>query len=391
MTAARSASSLRVAVVAGEASGDALGAGLIDALRDSAPHARFFGIGGARMRAAGCEAWHGAEELSVMGLAEVLPHLRRLLRLRRGLIERLLRERPDVFIGIDSPDFNLPVAAALKAAHIPAVQYVSPQVWATRQSRVAGIRNSVDLVLCVLPFEPAFYAEHRVRAEFVGHPLADVIPKSVDGAAARRALGLGASPQVVALLPGSRRGEVARLSRPFLATAAWLRARGRPLEVVVALANEAMGEEFRAATAGIVLDPPAKLVTGRAEVVMAAADAVLTASGTASLEALLLKRPMVVAYRMTAVSYWILRLMGISRLKHFSLPNLLAGRELVAEYVQGQVRPEVLGPAVLECLEGRMRGADWRAEFDRIHDELRRGASRTAARAVLDLASGKTS
>jgi lipid-A-disaccharide synthase len=377
--------SLRVAVVAGEASGDTLGAGLIDALRDRVPHARFFGIGGARMRAAGCEAWHGAEELSVMGLAEVLPHLRRLLKLRRRLIERLLRERPDVFIGIDSPDFNLPVAAALKAAHIPAVQYVSPQVWATRQSRVAGIRNSVDLVLCVLPFEPAFYAEHRVRAEFVGHPLADVIPKTVDAAAARKALGLGASPQVVALLPGSRRGEVARLSRPFLATARWLKAR-RPLDVVVALANEAMGEEFRAATAGIALDPPAKLVTGRAQEVMAAADAVLTASGTASLEALLLKRPMVVAYRMTAVSYWILRCMGISRLRHFSLPNLLAGRELVAEYVQGQVRPEVLGPAVLECLDGRMRGADWRAEFDRIHAELRRDASRSAARAVLELA-----
>jgi lipid-A-disaccharide synthase len=359
----------------------------MDAIRAGAPQARFFGIGGARMRAAGCEAWHGAEELSVMGLAEVLPHLRRLLRLRRGLIERLLRERPDVFVGIDSPDFNLPVAAALKAAHIPTVQYVSPQVWATRQSRVIGIRKSVDLVLCVLPFEPGFYAEHRVRAEFVGHPLADAIPRTVDAGVARRALALSSGAQVVALLPGSRRGEVARLSRPFLATAAWLRERRR-LEVVVALANESMGAEFRAATAGLVLDPPAKLVTGRAQEVMAAADAVLTASGTASLEAMLLKRPMVVAYRMAPVSYWILRFMGISRLKHFSLPNLLAGRELVAEYVQGQVRPEILGPAVLGCLDGRMHGGDWRAEFDRIHDQLRRGASQTAARAVLELAQG---
>jgi lipid-A-disaccharide synthase len=340
------------------------------------------------MRASGFEAWHGAEELSVMGLAEVLPHLRRLLKLRRGLIERLLRERPDVFVGIDSPDFNLPVAAALKAARIPTVQYVSPQVWATRQSRVIGIRNSVDLVLCVLPFEPAFYAEHGVRAEFVGHPLADAIPTTVDATAARRALGLGLGTQVVALLPGSRRGEVARLSRPFLATGAWLKARGRPLEIVVALANDAMGDEFRAATEGVVLDPPAKLVTGRAQEVMAAADAVLTASGTASLEALLLKRPMVVAYRMSAVSYWILRCMGISRLKHFSLPNLLAGHELAAEYVQGQVRPEVLGPAVLECLDGRMRDADWRAEFARIHDQLRRGASGSAAQAVLGLVAG---
>jgi lipid-A-disaccharide synthase len=264
---------------------------------------------------------------------------------------------------------------------------VSPQVWATRQSRVTGIRKSVDLVLCVLPFEPDFYAEHGVRAEFVGHPLADAIPKTVDAAAARRALGLDLSSQVVALLPGSRRGEVTRLSRPFLATAAWLKAR-RPVEIVVALANEPMGHEFRAATEGVALDPPAKLVTGRAQEVMAAADAVLTASGTASLEALLLKRPMVVAYRMAAVSYWILRGMGISRLKHFSLPNLLAGHELVAEYVQGQVRPEVLGPAVLECLDGRMRDADWRAEFARIHDQLRRGASETAAQAVLGLIGG---
>jgi len=387
VTAARSASSLRVAIIAGEASGDTLGAGLMDALRERVPQAQFFGIGGGRMRAAGCDAWHGAEELSVMGLAEVLPHLWRLLKLRRGLIERMLRERPDVFVGIDSPDFNLPVAAALKAKGIPTVQYVSPQVWATRQSRVVGIGNSVDLVLCVLPFEPDFYAQHRVRAEFVGHPLADAIPNTVDAAAARRALGLGARPQVLALLPGSRRSEVARLSRPFLATAAWLKER-RPLEVVVALANESVGAEFRAVTAGIALDAGVKLVTGRAREVMAAADAVLTASGTASLEALLLKRPMVVAYRMTPVSYWIVRCMGAARLKHFSLPNLLAGRELAAEYVQGQVRAEVLGPAVLECLDGRMRDPDWRAEFGRIHEKLRRGASKAAAAAVLELARG---
>jgi lipid-A-disaccharide synthase len=374
-------------MVAGEASGDTLGAGLMGALRERVPQAQFCGIGGMRMREAGFDAWHGAEELSVMGLAEVLPHLWRLLKLRRGLIDRLVRERPDVFVGIDSPDFNLGVAAALKAVGIPTVQYVSPQVWATRKSRVTGIRNSVDLVLCVLPFEPDFYAQHRVRAEFVGHPLADAIPRIVDSGTARRALGLGAAPQVLALLPGSRRSEVMRLGRPFLATAAWLKAR-RPLDVVVALANESVGAEFRAATAGIMLDPPPMLVTGRAQEVMAAADAVLTASGTASLEALLLKRPMVVAYRMTAVSYWILRRMGVARLKHFSLPNLLAGRELVAEYAQRQVRPEVLGPAILECLEGRMREPDWRAQFDAIHAKLRRGASQAAATAVLGLVEG---
>jgi lipid-A-disaccharide synthase len=189
---------------------------------------------------------------------------------------------------------------------------------------------------------------------------------------------------VLALLPGSRRGEVRRLGAPFLATARWLKER-RDLEVVVALANESIGAEFRAATASIALDPPPRLVTGQARRVMAAADAVLAASGTASLEAMLLKRPMVVAYRVTPLWYWILRRMGIARLPHFSLPNLLAGREVVAEYVQGQVRPEILGPALLDCLEGRMPDADWQARFDAIHATLRRGADRAAADAVLEL------
>jgi lipid-A-disaccharide synthase len=336
------------------------------------------------MRTAGCEPWHGAEELSVMGLAEVLPHLRRLLKLRRGLIERLKRERPHVFVGIDSPDFNLQVAAALKATGIPTVQYVSPQVWANRQWRVAGIRASVDLVLCVLPFEADFYARHGVRAQFVGHPLADAIPKVVDAAAARQALGIAAGREVLALLPGSRRSEVTRLGHPFLATAAWLKQR-RDIDVVVALANEAVGKEFRQVTADLALDPEPKLITGRAREVIAAADAVLTASGTASLEAMLLKRPMVVAYRMAPVSYWILRRLGVARLRYFSLPNLLGGRELVAEFVQGQVRPEILGPAMLDCLEGRMPDPDWRARFEAIHERLRCGADRAAGAAVLEL------
>jgi lipid-A-disaccharide synthase len=410
--------SLRVAIVAGEASGDTLGAGLIGALRRRAPEAEFFGIAGERMRAAGCAAWHGAEELSVMGLAEVLRHLPRLVRLRRKLIERIERRRPDVFIGIDSPDFNLPVAAALKRTGIPTVQYVSPQVWAWRQSRVTGIRSAVDLVLCVLPFEADFYTEHGVRAQFVGHPLADAIPPSIDAATAKRALGFDGKRPLVALLPGSRRSEVKRLALPFMQTAAWLQQR-RPLDIAVALASEGVGAEFRAATAGMLEQselrerpalwerppaanemwerPPAAikhhsrrdaaptLVVGRAREVMAAADAVLTASGTASLEALLLKRPMVVAYRMAPMSYWLFRRLGVARLPHFSLPNLLAGRRLVAEYVQNQVRPDVLGPAVLDCLDGRMPDPDWRAQFDAIHARLRCGADEAAAVAVLDL------
>jgi lipid-A-disaccharide synthase len=263
------------------------------------------------------------------------------------------------------------------------VQYVSPQVWAWRQWRVAGIRNAIDLVLCVLPFETDFYAQHGVRAQFVGHPLADAIPPQTDRAAAKRALGFGERP-LVALLPGSRRGEVSRLARPFLETAAWLQRR-REIDIAVALAGDAVAAEFSAATAGIELSAPARLFTGRAREVMTAADAVLTASGTASLEAMLLKRPMVVAYRVAPLTYWIWRRMGVARLPHFSLPNLLARRGLVAEFVQGQVCAEALGPAMLDCLDGRLPDPDWRSKFDQIHAQLRQGGDGSAADAVLDL------
>jgi lipid-A-disaccharide synthase len=209
-------------LVAGEASGDTLGAGLIEALRAQVPDATFVGMAGPKMIAAGCEPWYHAEEIAVMGFLEVLPHLRRILKLRRELVERIKQSEVDVFIGIDAQDFNRPAAAALKSAGIATVQYVSPQVWAWRQSRAATIREAVDLVLCVLPFEPRFYAEYGVNAKFVGHPLADMIPLRVDKAEARAKLGLPQDRPVLAVLPGSRRSEVTRLSAPFMATAAWL-------------------------------------------------------------------------------------------------------------------------------------------------------------------------
>jgi len=379
--------SLRVAFVAGEASGDTLGAGLIETLRARVPDAEFFGMAGPRMIAAGCEPWYRAEEISVMGFFEVLPHLPRLLRLRRQLIERLAASKPDVFVGIDAPDFNLPVAAALKRAGITTVQYVSPQVWASRQGRVASIRAAVDLVLCLLPFEPSFYAAHGVKAKFIGHPLADAIPFAVDRLAARAALGLPADKPLLAVLPGSRRSEVSRLSAPFMATAAWLRRERPDLQVAVALASEAIGELFRSATSGTDLENAA-LVVGRAREVMAAADVVLTASGTASLEALLIKRPMVVAYRMVPLSYWLVRRLGVAKLANFSLPNLLAGRTIVPEFVQQQVRPEVLGPAVLGALDGTGFPSGWYDVFNEIHRQLRCDASTVAAGEVLELVRG---
>jgi lipid-A-disaccharide synthase len=378
---------LRFALVAGEASGDTLGAGLIEALRAQVPDATFVGMAGPKMIAAGCEPWYHAEEIAVMGFLEVLPHLRRILKLRRELVERIKQSEVDVFIGIDAQDFNRPAAAALKSAGIATVQYVSPQVWAWRQSRAATIREAVDLVLCVLPFEPRFYAEYGVNAKFVGHPLADMIPLSVDKAEARAKLGLPQDRPVLAVLPGSRRSEVTRLSAPFMATAAWLTQRLPDLAVAVALASDATAELFRKATTGIDLGR-AQLTTQRAREVMAAADVVLTASGTASLEALLIKRPMVVAYKMVPLTYWLVRWLGVAKLPHFSLPNLLAGRTLVPEFVQGQVRPEILGPAVLGALDGTALVPGWYDAFADIHRQLRCDASASAAREVLALVRG---
>ena len=378
---------LRFALVAGEASGDTLGAGLIEALRAQVPDAEFVGMAGPKMIAAGCEPWYRAEEIAVMGFFEVLPHLRRILALRRELIARIEKSDVDVFIGIDAQDFNRPVAAAVKRAGLKTVQYVSPQVWAWRQSRVATIREAVDLVLCVLPFEPKFYEAHGVAAKFIGHPLADLIPLQVDKAEARAKLGLPHDRPLLAVLPGSRRSEVARLSAPFMATAEWLKLKRPELAVAVALASDSTAELFRAATAGLDLHG-ASLIPLRARDVMAAADVVLTASGTASLEALLTKRPMVVAYKMVPLTYWLVRLLGVAKLPHFSLPNLLAGRALVPEFVQNDVRPGVLGPAVLGALDGTALAPGWYDAFADIHRQLRCDASASAAREVLALLRG---
>lgn len=378
---------LKFALVAGEASGDTLGAGLIEQLRAQAPDSTFVGMAGPKMIAAGCEAWYRAEEIAVMGFFEVLPHLRRILALRRELVARIARERVDAFIGIDAQDFNKPAEGELKRAGIKTVQYVSPQVWAWRQSRVATIRKSVDLVLCVLPFEPKFYEAHGVNAKFVGHPLADAIPLEVDKAAARASLGLPADKPILAVLPGSRRSEVSRLAAPFMETAAWLESRVPGLTVAVAIASDAVAELFNEATRGLDISS-AKLIPLKAREIMAAADVVLTASGTASLEALLTKRPMVVAYKMVPLTYWLLRRLGVAKLPYFSLPNLLAGRALVPEFVQDQVRPEVLGAAVLGALDGSDLKPGWYDAFADIHRQLRRDASASAAREVLALVRG---
>ena len=385
------AAPLRVAIVAGEHSGDQLGAALIAALRERAPALECFGVAGPKMIAAGCEAWAGADSLGVMGLAEVLHHLPRLLRLRGRLAARFIAARPDVFVGIDSPEFNLTLARRLKRAGIRCVQYVSPQVWAWRQGRVRTIGRDSDLVLCLLPFESEFYAEHAVRAEFVGHPLADQIPLEVDTGAARAALGVAPAARLIALLPGSRLGEVERLAAPFAAAAAWIRARRPEFQFLAPMASIAVHDCFEKQLAQAPEKSVIRTVNGQAQRVLAAADAAIVASGTATLETLLSGKPMVVAYKVSWLTNFVLRTLGLVKVQYFSQPNLLAGRRLVPEFSQGAVTGAALGAALLAELDDAAHLAELRREFARIHLALRRGGAGRAADAVLRCARGMTS
>jgi lipid-A-disaccharide synthase len=382
------AAPLRVAVVAGEHSGDQLGAALIAALRARVPQLSCFGVAGPKMIAAGCEAWVRSDELAVMGLTEVLRHLPRLLRLRAQLIRRFSAARPDVFVGIDAPEFNLRIARRLKDAGIRTVQYVSPQVWAWRQGRVHTIGAACDLVLCLLPFETDFYARHGVPAVFVGHPLADQIPFAADRDGARRALGFDPAVPLIALLPGSRIGEVARLAAPFAAAAAHIRAQRPGWQFVAPMASVGVRETFEKLIAQVPDAPEIHVRVGESQRALAACDAALVASGTATLETLLTGRPMVVAYRVSAVTAFLLRNMRLVKVQYFSQPNLLAGRRLVPEFFQEQVSGAALGDALLRELEDRVHMHELLDEFAAIHRALRWDAAARAADAVLGCVRG---
>lgn len=383
MSSAASPAGPLFVLVAGETSGDNLGAHLIEALRARVPNARFAGIAGPRMIAAGCEPWEHAESLAVMGLFEILPHLPRLLAIRRKLVHRVLAERPDVYVGVDAKEFNLRLAPRIKAAGIATVQYVSPQIWAWRQGRVRTIGRAVDLVLCLLPFEKQFYDAHAVPAEFVGHPLADRTPLHLDAAAARMQLGLPEG-RYVALLPGSRLGEVSRLAPDFARTVAWLVARREALRFVAAVATPRVRAAFENALAAEGVRDRVALIDGRAQQVMAASEVVLLASGTATLEALLVKRPMVVAYRLGALTSFLLKHLKLFKAPFFAQPNLLVGRQVVPEFFNDDVRAEVLGPAVLQQLERADRD-ELVQTFASIHETLRQDASARAADAIVRL------
>lgn len=380
---------MKIALVAGEASGDLLGAGLIAELHQRFPQAEFAGVGGDAMRAAGLDAWHDASELAVMGLAEVLHHLPRLLRLRRDVRERVLAWQPDVFIGIDAPDFNLGVEKWLKQRGIRTVHYVSPSVWAWRENRAEKIGRSADRVLCLFPMEPPIYAKHRIDARFVGHPLADEMPMEPDRVAARTQLGLDHDRPVLALLPGSRVGEIERLGHDFLSAAARVLASEPGLQIVVPMANTHAEAAFqRVSTAhpdADALAPALRKIVGHARTLMIASDVVLLASGTATLEAMLAKRPMVVAYKVAPLTYAMVKLFGLLKVENVSLPNVLAGERVVPELMQHDCTPAKLADATLAFLRDPDATASLQPRFRELHLQLRQDASARAADAVAEL------
>lgn len=369
---------MRVALVAGEASGDILGAGLMQALKTQHPAIEFIGVGGPLMQAQGLNSYFPMERLSVMGLVEVLGRLPELLSRRKRLINTLIAAKPDVCIGIDAPDFNLTLELKLRQAGIKTVHYVSPSVWAWRQKRVLKIRKACDLMLTLFPFEAQFYQDHQVPVRFVGHPLADTIPQQADRAAAREALELAHDQPVVALMPGSRGGEVSRLGSLFLDAAVRLRTLRPGIQFVLPCSSPERRAQIEQMLVG--RDLPLTLLNGRSHEALAACDAVLIASGTATLEALLYKRPMVVAYKVAPMTYRILKRLVSSA--YISLPNLLAERLLVPELIQDAATPEALAQLLAPLLDG---GEVQTEGFDVIHRALRRDASLQAAQAVLQL------
>lgn len=374
---------MKIGIVAGEASGDLLGASLIKSLRALNPDIKVVGLGGNAMKAENFQSLYDMERLSVMGLIEPLLHLPDLFKLRSQLYQYFVENKPDVFIGIDSPDFNLGLEKKLRDNGIRVVHYVSPSVWAWRKKRVFKIAKAVDLILTLFPFEADFYKQHQVPVKFIGHPLADAIPLHADKSAARSALGLNANDTIIALLPGSRRNEIKYLAETFIATAyrCW---KERPnLRFITSAANTKRNREFQALCKQLAPSLPIRFYENRSHEVMAAADAVLVTSGTATLETMLHKRPMVIAYRTSALTYSIAK--RILTIRHIGLPNLLSGETLVPEFIQEAADPEKMVLALFDYLDHPEKVTQLEKKFLQLHLELRKNASDEAAQAILAL------
>ncbi|WP_455203875.1 lipid-A-disaccharide synthase [Kaarinaea lacus] len=374
---------MRIGIVAGETSGDILGAGLIAAIKEKYPDATFEGIAGPLMEKQGAKSLFPMERLAVVGLVEILGRYRELKGILQKLVNHFYQNPPDVFIGVDAPEFNLKLAHKLRQAGIKTVQYVSPQVWAWRQYRVKKISQSVNLMLTLFPFEESFYAQHSVAVRFVGHPVADVIPLEINKQEIREELKLPQDKEIVAILPGSRGVEVHYLAEIFIKAAKWCLDRRPNLFFIAPLANAARRKQFEQALHRQGAALPVKIVEGHSREIMAAADVVMLASGTATLEALLLKKPMVVAYRLSPISYRIFK--AIVKVSSYALPNLLVGKPIVPECIQQGATAEKIGMQVLHYLQNPQLVDELQREFLQVHQNLRRDASRQAAAAVLQL------
>ena len=372
---------LIIALVAGETSGDILGAGLIRALKKHHPNIKFVGIAGPQMQAEGCQAWYEMEELSVMGIVEVLGRLRRILAIRRDITKRLIDLKPDVFIGIDAPDFNLSLEGKLKQTGIKTIHYVSPSVWAWKQKRVFKIKRNTNLILAFLPFEKAFYDKFDVPCRFIGHKMADDIPLEPDQTAMRQQLGIPVDCQCLALLPGSRHAEVTLLSEPFLKAAQLLRDKFPDLHIVVPLVNGKRRAEFEQIKAEIAPKLNLQLLDGHAREAMIASNAAILASGTVALECMLAKCPMVVGYKMKAFTFWMAK--KLIKTPYVSLPNILAGKEIVPELLQHDCTPENIANHIVPLLKSD--NSELKATFLALHKQIRCNADEQAAQAVLDV------
>ena len=374
---------MRIGIVAGEASGDLLGSGLIAALKDIKPGVSFEGIAGPRMIDAGAQSLFPMDRLSVMGISEVLARYAELRSIRKQLIKHFRERQVDLFIGIDAPDFNLGIERKLHDAGIKTAHYVSPSVWAWRQYRVKKIKRSTDLMLTLFPFEARFYQEHGIPVKFVGHPLADIIPLENDKQAARHLLKLPAKKKIIALLPGSRSNELQYLGASFLQIASWCTEQRDDLHFVAPMANPERRRQFESCYQEHDKQLPLTLVDGMSREVMVAADVVLLASGTAALEAMLLKRPMVVAYRVAPMTYWIAK--RLVKLSHYSLPNLLLPEPIIPEFIQDDIATDIVGSKLLEYLADDNKTNDLVRQFEAVHLQLKRNASVAAAKAVAGL------
>ncbi len=375
---------VRIALVAGETSGDLLASHLLAALRERLPGAKFFGIGGPRMESQGLDAWWPAEKLAVRGYFEVLRHYREIAGIRRKLKKRLLADPPDVFIGVDAPDFNLGLEADLKRRGIPTVHYISPSIWAWRGGRIKAMRKAVDKVLALFPMEPPLYQKAGIPVAYVGHPMADTIPLNTDRREVRERLGLPIAAPIFALLPGSRQSELHYMAATFVATARIIHERHYPsARFLVPLATRETRLLFEHAIHGEqAAELPFRLLFGHAQDALGAADVALVASGTATLEAALVKRPMVITYKAARASVWIMRRMGY--LPYVGLPNILAGRFVVPEILQEAATPENLAAALVKLYEDKSAAAEMEATFTDLHLQLKQGTAARAAEAVIE-------